>query len=344
MCAPHRRRSAFSRKLREMVRRILSIDGGGILGIFPAAFLAALERDVDQPIGEYFDLICGTSTGGIIAIALALGMPAASVVELYANRGPHIFGDVGSRWRVAAGRVWRSVKQTVVAKHDSNQLRKELHTFLGDKRIGHARRRLVVPAWDPETRSVHIFKTAHHLRLSTDYKRSMLDAAMATAAAPTYFGLHRTADGVGLVDGGTWANNPVALGVVEAMTILNWPGDDLRVLSLGCGSEVYQIGRRPGRARLANNVVRLFLDGQSHGALGTAKLLTGHTHERPKLHRFSPIVSKGQFAIDDTRNIEKLTGMAVAYAREAKTYLNPTFFSTPAAPFEPVHQLEVTCA
>ena len=70
--------------------RILSLDGGGIRGVFPAAFLARLEEHLEQPIGSYFDLIAGTSTGGIIAIGLGLGLAAKDILRLYENRGPAI--------------------------------------------------------------------------------------------------------------------------------------------------------------------------------------------------------------------------------------------------------------
>ena len=75
------------------IRRILSIDGGGIKGTMPAAFLAGLEEDLGQPIGRYFDLIAGTSTGGIIALGLGLGRTAKELLELYERRGPVIFGQ-----------------------------------------------------------------------------------------------------------------------------------------------------------------------------------------------------------------------------------------------------------
>jgi patatin-like phospholipase/acyl hydrolase len=78
----------------EPIRRILTIDGGGIVGTFPAAFLAALEDNLGKgPIGQYFDLIVGTSTGGIIALGLAMGLPAAEVLRLYEEQGPTIFGQ-----------------------------------------------------------------------------------------------------------------------------------------------------------------------------------------------------------------------------------------------------------
>ena len=75
----------------DMARRILSLDGGGIKGTFTVAFLAAIEEKLRQPIGKYFDLIAGTSTGGIIALGLSIGIPARTILELYQTKGPRIF-------------------------------------------------------------------------------------------------------------------------------------------------------------------------------------------------------------------------------------------------------------
>ena len=162
-----------------------------------------------------------------------MGIPARDLLDLYVSRGPRIFGQSGSALTTFAGDAWRRVKHIVAPKHDADLLRTELATVLGSRRIGDARTRLVIPAWDSDHRGVYIFKTAHHPRLKTDYKRLAVDAAMATAAAPSYYKRHRTADDVGLLDGGVWANNPIALAVVEAVTLLEWPASRLRVLSAG---------------------------------------------------------------------------------------------------------------
>jgi len=321
-------------------RRILSIDGGGIKGTVPASFLASLEQDLEQPIGEYFDLIAGTSTGGILAIGLAMGIPARQLLNLYVERGPAIFGQSGGKWANRLSRCWRSFKHVYAAKHDAADLRTELDRVLGSMRIGEARTRLLVPSWDPDHRGVHIFKTAHHARLKTDYRRLAVDAAMATAAAPIYFRRHRTTDEVGLTDGGTWSNNPIALAVVEAITLLGWSQSDLRVLSLGCGEEVYMIGEAPGWGSLATDLSRLFMDGQSHGAMGIAKLLTGHQHEREAIFRVCPYVPKDFFQLDDTSRITQLRGMGAAAARKERPRLEPVFFTTPAEPFHPVYKLQ----
>lgn len=322
-------------------RRILCIDGGGILGTFPAAFLAALEQHLQgRSIGSYFDLIAGTSTGGIIAIGLAMGLRASELLELYEQRGPEIFaqgrGPVAD-FILAKLRLGRWM---VMNKHDSRFLRTVLEHTLRERRIGDATTRLLVPAWNPVARSVYIYKTAHHARLRNDYKSLAVDAAMATAAAPTYFRRHITEDAVGLTDGGTWANNPTALAVVEAITLLGWPGHSLNVLSLGCLEETYSIHRRAGIGTLGSKIIKLFMDGQSHSAMGIAKLLTGHEHERTAIHRINHTVPSNTYKMDDTRVIQDLRGLGFSFARDRQAVLNPVFFDRPAEPFVPVYTLD----
>lgn len=312
------------------------------MGTQPASFLASLEEDLDRPIGEYFDLIAGTSTGGILAIGLAMGIPARELLDLYVQRGPYIFGQSGGTLANFAGDAWRKLKHVFVAKHEADLLRTELVSVLGERRIGDAKTRLLIPAWDADHRGVYIFKTAHHSRLKTDYKRLAVDAAMATAAAPSYYKRHRTAEDVGLLDGGVWANNPIALAVVEAITLLNWPASSLRVLSLGCVNEVYMIGEAPGWGGLAKDVTRLFMDGQSHGALGMAKLLTGHEYERDAIFRCCPDVPKDFFKLDDTRKIKQLKGMGASSARKHRPRIEPVFLSDPIESFKPEYTLQGT--
>ena len=160
------------------IRRILSIDGGGIKGTMPAAFLAGLEEDLGQPIGRYFDLIAGTSTGGIIALGLGLGRTAKELLELYERRGPVIFGQDNADDELL-GRIrqaWRTLTATgrhvVGPKHDAAILARELKAVLNNDLIGQSQTRLVIPAWDADLRSPYIYKTAHHTRLQTDYRNT----------------------------------------------------------------------------------------------------------------------------------------------------------------------------
>lgn len=290
------------------MKRILTIDGGGIKGTQPAAFLAALEEDLEHPIGSYFDLIAGTSTGGIIAIGLAMGIPAREILKLYEERGPHIFGQAeDENWLT---KIFRPVRQKTrhffKSKHESDILRRELNSVFKGALLGDAKTRLIVPAWDADSKSVYIYKTSHHPRLTTDYRKPALDAALATAAAPTYYKRHKTIDDVGLLDGGVWANNPIGIAAIEATALLGWDPKEIKILSLGCVDEVYLLSENPGYGTLGMKVIDLFMDGQSRGALGTASLITGHPHDRKAIYRYSPSVPSGFFALDDTKKLAAL--------------------------------------
>lgn len=325
-------------------RRILCVDGGGILGTFPAAFLAELESHLEHPVGEYFDLIAGTSTGGIIAIGLGMGLRAEDLLELYETRGGEIFGQDHHQAINVLLKLVRGTRHLYRRKYDSERLRAVLHDVLGDKRIGDSRTRLVIPAWNPVAKSVYIYKTAHHQRLRTDYKSPVIDAALATAAAPTYFRQHITQHDVGLVDGGVWANNPIAIAVVEAVTLLGWDPDSLHVLSLGCLEETYTIPKWAGLGTLGSKAVKLFMDGQSHGAMGIAKLITGHEHERTAIYRINHSVPYNAYKMDDTNVIQDLKGLGHSKARDRQPVLAPVFFDSPAELFEPEYRLDEVSA
>ncbi len=213
--------------------RILSLDGGGIRGTFPAAFLARLEEHLEYPIGRYFDLIAGTSTGGIIAIGLGLGLSASEVLKLYVEQGPAIFDQEYGALENWVRQKVRGLAHLFVTKHSSEPLRRALEGVLGRRRLGESYTRLVIPAWHPVLERVYIYKTAHHPRLETDYKQPAIDAAMATAAAPTLLRPHMTESAVELVDGGVWANNPIGVAAMEAIGTLGWPGDSSRFYRSG---------------------------------------------------------------------------------------------------------------
>ena len=321
-------------------RRILCIDGGGVLGTFPVAFLAELEQHLNHPIGKYFDLIAGSSTGGIIALGLGMGIPASELLNFYENKSCEVFGkDHGAPMNFLLRKI-RGVKWCFLRKYNSEHLRTVLHDVLGDKRIGEAKTRLVIPAWNPVANSVYIYKTAHHPRLKTDYKSSAVDAALATSAAPSYFKRHVTQHGVGLIDGGIWANNPVAIAVVEAISLLNWPRESLHVLSLGCLEETYNIPRHAGLGALNMKVVNLFMDGQSQGAMGIAKLLTGDEHERTAIYRVNQTVPRNTYKMDDTKIIQDMKGLGHSKGRSWQPSLEPVFFDKPAEVFKPYYNLE----
>lgn len=320
------------------VRRILAIDGGGIKGVVSAAFLATIEEATGKRIVDHFDLIAGTSTGGIIALGLGLGISAADILTFYKNKGPRIFGEPDS----PLGRILRHIRWPFRPKYDAMALEEELITVFADRRLGESETRLVIPAYHRDRQGVYVFKTAHHPRLKMDYREKVLDVALATAAAPVYFPPHRLPSGSHLLDGGVWANNPVGVAAVEAVGILGWRGKDLRILSLGSSDETWIFGADAGiwaMGLFGRNVIKLFFQGQSQAALGTAKILTGHPHNGGKLWRYSPQVPARTFSMDGVKQIERLAGLGNAEAREALPTLRPVFLETEKEPFKPQQAL-----
>ncbi|WP_145950061.1 CBASS cGAMP-activated phospholipase [Paenibacillus sp. Y412MC10] len=312
--------------------KILSIDGGGIKGVFPASFLATIEEAVGGNIGQYFDLIVGTSTGGIIALGLASGMSSKDVLRFYEESGPEIF---------KGNRVLRFVRQIGVAKYSQKPLKDALTACFGDKLLGECKTRVVIPSLNLETGEVYVYKTAHHDRFKRDFKERLVDVALATSAAPTYFPTMRSAAGTPLVDGGLWANNPVGTAVVEAIGVLGWKQGEFEVLSIGCTTDPLSIkwGRvlPLGMGYWAKKSVEAFMKAQSSQSLGTAQLLGGHGH----IYRYDPVLPHKRFSLDGTNEITSLKGLGSSKAREALPTLERVFFESEAAPFQPCHHLAV---
>lgn len=324
-------------------RRILSIDGGGIKGAMPAAFLATVEEVTGKRLLDHFDLIAGTSTGGILALGLGLGLSAADLLAFYEEKGPGIFAQERVAGASMFRRLWRrlrnkarSARQLVLPKYSPAALRAALEEAFGDRTLGESQTRLVIPAFDRQRCAVHIFKTPHHERLLTDWKQRAVDVALATAAAPTYLPGHRLANGISLLDGGIWANNPAGVAVVEAIGILGWDPRSLHVLSLGCTEAPSAPAEQSGMVGLALRIADLFLLGQSRGAMGTAKLLMGAADADQRLFRYQHVASPGEFGLDGVDEIPVLKGIGAAMAREALPRVTATFFAGAREPFVPV--------
>src|SRR5690606_262648 len=136
-------------------------------------------------------------------------------------------------------------------KYTRDQLEAALKRRFGDRRIGDSTTRLVIPSFDLDRGDIHLYKTAHHERLELDYKDLMVNVALATAAAPTFFPTYQTPTGTPLVDGGMWANNPVLVAAMEATSILGWPKEQVKILSIGCTLSPLDVGeaRRKGKGK-----------------------------------------------------------------------------------------------
>jgi uncharacterized protein len=311
-------------------RRILSIDGGGIKGAFPAAFLAAIERALElASVADYFDLVAGTSIGGIIALGLGLGFTAQRLSEFFVDIGPRVFPANAlpkGKVRLVCG----------IQRHRSEPLRAALTELFDEKKLGDSRVRLLIPAFDATKADIHIYKTCHHPRLGMDHRVSAVEVAMATAAAPTYFPKFDSENCITLIDGGVWANDPTALAVVEAISVLGWAATELEVLSIGCTEEAIDFKERGhGGIFWIRRGIAAALRGQTRSAQGMARHLTGKDQDLERVIRINPIVQEERFRLDDASGIQDLKGFAYSEARHALPMVKRRFFSEKAETFSP---------
>ena len=183
--------------------RILSIDGGGIKGIFPAAILTCLEDTCldGQPIGDYFDLIAGTSTGGIIALGLGAGLAARSLLDLYVDEGHRVFPP---KQRQKGRRLFRRLSRN---RYDRTALDELLHQTLGTRTLRESKYRLLIPATEAKHGDPAVYKTPHHPGYFLDGDKPMAEVAAATSAAPTYL-KPVVQDGYTLLDGASGPTTP----------------------------------------------------------------------------------------------------------------------------------------
>ena len=209
--------------------RVLAIDGGGIRGLIPALVLTELERRAGRRAYEMFDLIAGTSTGGILACALCAPdpLPASDLVQLYTEEGPKIFD------RSLFQRI-RSADGLLDEKYDDAALDSALERFLEHKRLAETRPDLIVPSYDTALPGPYFFKTtkAKETPETDDFPLSVV--ARATSAAPTYFEALEAGDKA-LVDGGVFATNPAMCALAEVLNREDLRPRDVVLLSLGCG-------------------------------------------------------------------------------------------------------------
>lgn len=229
-----------------MTFQILALSGGGYRGLFTSAILAKLEEQAKRPIGDCFDLITGTSIGGVIALGLGLGKSAESIRKMFLDHGEEIFtrGEP-PRWRPAKWKARWS--QWRLPKYDGTVLREKIEEVVGKgTRLGDARTRLLIPSVNMTKGSVQMFKTAHHPNFMNDCKLSAADVAMATAAAPLYFPMAKI-DNSNFIDGGVVVNAPDMCAVHEAVHFLNQKIEDISVLSIGTTTSKFSLPSSLGR-------------------------------------------------------------------------------------------------
>lgn len=204
---------------------VLALSGGGYRGLYTATVLAELEKALGRPIASHFDLICGTSVGGILALGLADEIPANQLQALFEENGDRIFG--------CRSLLRRLVGFWFTAKHSSEGLKNVLTERFGEKTVGELKHRVLIPTVNYSTGRGQFFKTPHHLSFELDHHMRLVDVALATSAAPVYLPLSRNQRGV-FADGGLVGNAPGLFGLHEVRTFLTSDQNArIRVLLIG---------------------------------------------------------------------------------------------------------------
>lgn len=324
---------------KDRIFRILSIDGGGICGIFPAVFLAELEKRYlgNASIAKYFDLITGTSTGGIIALGLASGLSAEDLSEIYISRGREIFPPPQSGLAGITSRCVKKLRNFLLYNYDREALMGILSEIFGQKKLGQSLNRLCIPSFDGRHGEVYIFKTPHHPDFRKDHSELVTKVAAATAAAPTFFKPLEDR-GYTFVDGGVWASNPIMVGLVDAVSCFDVPKENIRILSLGCSNHNYATVKgwkiSMGGLLVWRNIIYASMQLQSMNALGQAGLLIG----RDKIIRIAPPESQRAIALDDwMRASEELPYFAKEAVENMGVRTAKIFLEETTAPYKALY-------
>lgn len=222
--------------------RILSLSGGGFLGLYTVRVLAELEARAGEPLGRRFDLIAGTSVGGIAALALAFEVPMREVLAVFADRGSAIF----SPRALPGGPVTRLLdlsRSVLGPKYSGDALRAALSASFAGRTLAEARHPVVVPAVNVSAGTTKVFKTPHAPLSRGDESLLASDVAMATSAAPAYFPAFPIGNAL-YADGGLFAVAPDQIALHEAMHFMGVDAAGVRMLSVGTAVAGYRPGEK----------------------------------------------------------------------------------------------------
>jgi patatin-like phospholipase/acyl hydrolase len=298
-------------------RRILSLDGGGIRGLVTCRWLAGVE-DVLLAAGKpglmkSFDLYAGSSTGAIVASALAIGLSPAAIADMYRDHRDTIFPGIANRLWSRAGRFFSEGPSA--PKYDAKGLEKVLKKVFGEIRLGQVKVPLLVTGYDTISRTPVIFKS-----FKPEHRDLLLwEVCRASSAAPTYFpahGMKIEGRACALIDGGVVANNPTACAIAEALrkdARADQP-EDLVVLSVGTGARTRSIdlksAREWGALEWAVPIIDVLFDGNADSVDYIARHLVGDSY-----FRLQTELAIGMDDLDDVSetNIAALEGVSRDY-------------------------------
>ena len=314
--------------------RVLALHGGGIHGVATATYLADIEQRTEAPLYRHFDLVTGTSTGGLIALALSLGISAVEVQRLYLEEGASIFQRRHSllpkRLAALIGPLYRSAPF-----HD------QLQRVLGrDTRLGEAKCRLCIPAINIRSGDAVVFKTRHHEDFERDHRLRMWRVAAATTAAPIFFRPAQIPKRGWFVDGGLWANAPIEVGVAEGLK-LGYRLDEIEVLSIGTGTQAFHKAGLPhwifrharhGLLGWGRKLVHLIMRTQ----VQRAQNLTGYLFPEGHLRHIDFDLPDYAGGLDAVGRAEMFAERARARAKRTARDVRERFFSETTELFTPL--------
>lgn len=216
---------------------VLALTGGGFRGLYSARVLQELEQRAGRPIGQCFDLIAGTSIGGILALAVAFDRPMDTLIKAFREAGPKIFPPK-AKWAGLMG-----------SRYDTAPLSEVIDAVLPiGATLADVRHALVIPALNLTTGKQQIFKSRHNAEWMRDSKYTAKEVALATAGAPIYFPI-ASLDNQLFADGGLFANAPDLVALHEASKFFHQPDSVVRMLSVGTLSSTYALPASTGRKR-----------------------------------------------------------------------------------------------
>jgi patatin-like phospholipase/acyl hydrolase len=289
------------------MQKVLSIDGGGIRGIIPAMLLAEIEGRTGRRIAEMFDLVAGTSTGGILALGLTKPgqdsepeYSAKKLIELYETEGGKIF-SIPVWHRIHSG--WGLAEE----KYPSTGIDEVALEYFGDVRLAQALKEVLIPAYEIEKRGPWFFKRWEALDSKKGFNPFMREVARATSAAPTYFEpIQLKVGSLGnraFIDGGVHSNNPAMCAYVEARKI-HPEEKEFLVVSLGTGEPTrempYEAVKGWGLALWAQPILNVVFDGVSDAVdYQLRELLSTEEGDARRYYRFQTVLDIGKDDMDD---------------------------------------------
>ncbi len=320
------------------MKKILSLDGGGIKGLMTAIVLRDIERqlpgasevDLDKTniIKDHFDLVAGTSTGSILAAAICTGRSLNTIIDLYEKKGRVIFQPNLKLW---GNRVLRTFSQGVShPKHSDKGLAKELKAEFsngrGEIKLGSKliKTPLLIQAFDATLHEPIVFKS-HHCDDKSDRDLNLWEVVKSSASAPTFFPSHSLSyrdheKPHAMIDGGVFANNPSMIALSEAFS-LGWDDkEDVLLVSLGTSEEIAdgisaRKGKELGAMEWALPLIGIFMGGASRHVHSLAKRVLGsHGNEGSSYLRFQ-MFTEEDIPMDEAaeEDIEVMRNLAQSY-------------------------------